>query len=65
MLGAIMIYGLLEQKDGFGELDHGLFALLAQHAGTALMAALLYATPGTCRRATFEAATRLLLEHEK
>jgi hypothetical protein len=64
ILGAIMIYGLLEQKDGFGELDHGLFALLAQHAGTALMAALLYATSER-RRATFEAATRLLLENEK
>ena len=63
ILGAIMIYGLLEQKDGFGELDHGLFALLAQHAGTALMAALLYTTSER-RRATFEAATRLLLDND-
>ncbi|MEZ4282414.1 MAG: GAF domain-containing protein [Myxococcota bacterium] len=63
ILGAIMIYGLLEQKDGFGELDHGLFALLAQHAGTALMAALLYTTSER-RRTTFEAATRLLLEND-
>ena len=63
ILGAILIYGLLEQKNGFGELDHGLFALLAQHAGTALMAALLYSTSER-RRASFEAATRLLLENE-
>lgn len=63
-LGAILIYKLLDQKDGFGELDHGLFALLAQHAGSALMAAQLYTTSEKTRQ-TFEAATRLILESVK
>ena len=62
LIGAILVYGLLEQKrDGFGEMDHGLFALLAQHAGTALLAAQLY-TASERRLHTFEAATRLLID---
>lgn len=62
IMGAILIFGLLEQKKGgFAELDHGLFALLAEHAGTALMAAQLYAASER-RRETFETATRFFLE---
>ena len=64
LLGAILVYGLLEHKsDGFGELDHGLFALLAQHAGTSLLAARLFPSSER-KRETFEAATRLMLEEQ-
>ncbi|MFQ5505214.1 MAG: GAF domain-containing protein [Planctomycetota bacterium] len=41
-VGAIAIYGLLQQKDGFSALDHELFAVLGGHAATALFAARLY-----------------------
>jgi nitrate/nitrite-specific signal transduction histidine kinase len=41
-IGAIVIYGLLQQKDGFSALDHELFAVLGGHAATALFAARLY-----------------------
>jgi len=41
-LGAIAIFGLLEQKQGFTALDHELFEVLAGHAATALLAARLY-----------------------
>ena len=40
--GAIAIYGLLQQKDGFTPLDHELFTLLGGHAATAIFAAQLY-----------------------
>ena len=41
-IGAIAIYRLLQQKDGFSALDHELFTVLGGHAATALFAARLY-----------------------
>jgi nitrate/nitrite-specific signal transduction histidine kinase len=41
-VGAIAIYSLLQQKDGFSPLDHELFTLLAGHAATAIFASQLY-----------------------
>jgi hypothetical protein len=41
-IGVIAIYGLLQQKKGFTELDHELFTVLGGHAATALFAARLY-----------------------
>jgi transcriptional regulator with GAF, ATPase, and Fis domain len=42
-VGAIVIYKLLQQKDGFTALDDELFTLLAAHAATAIFASRLYA----------------------
>jgi hypothetical protein len=41
-VGAIVIYRLLQQKDGFSTLDNELFTLLAGHAATAIFASRLY-----------------------
>ncbi len=41
-IGAISIYSLLSQKDGFSDLDHELFNMLGGHAATAIFAAKLY-----------------------
>ncbi len=41
-IGAIAIYSLLQQKDGFSALDHELFTVLGGHAATAVFAARLY-----------------------
>jgi GAF domain-containing protein len=41
-LGAIAIYRLLAQKQGFSPLDHEIFTLLAGHAATAIFAARLH-----------------------
>ena len=41
-IGAIAVYGLLAQKDGFSALDHELFNMLGGHAATAIFAARLY-----------------------
>ncbi len=41
-VGAIVIYRLLQQKDGFSALDNELFTLLAGHAATAIFASRLY-----------------------
>ena len=41
-VGAIVIYRLLEQKDGFSPLDNELFKLLAEHAATAVLSSRLY-----------------------
>ncbi len=41
-VGAIVIYKLLQQKDGFNALDDELFSLLAGHAATAIFASRLY-----------------------
>jgi hypothetical protein len=41
-MGAIAIFSLLQQKEGFSALDHELFNLLGGHAATALFAARLY-----------------------
>ena len=41
-IGAIAIFSLLQQKEGFTALDHELFNLLGAHAATALFAARLY-----------------------
>ena len=42
-IGAIVIYKLLQQQDGFTTLDNELFTLLAGHAATAIFASRLYA----------------------
>ncbi len=42
LMGLLVIFRLLEQKDGFEELDLELFELLASHAATALMSSQLY-----------------------
>jgi len=41
-IGAIAVYSLLQQKDGFSPLDHELFNMLGGHAATAIFAAKLY-----------------------
>ncbi len=41
-LGALVVYSLLQQKDGFTALDHELFNVLGGHAATAIFAARLY-----------------------
>ncbi len=41
-IGAIAVYSLLTQKDGFSALDHELFNMLGGHAATAIFAAKLY-----------------------
>ncbi len=41
-IGAIAVFGLLQQKDGFSPLDHELFNMLGGHAATAIFAARLY-----------------------
>ena len=41
-IGAIAVYSLLSQKDGFNALDHELFNMLGGHAATAIFAAKLY-----------------------
>jgi hypothetical protein len=43
LLGVIVIYSLLIQKDGFGELDYELFDLIGQHGITAIYGAKLFA----------------------
>jgi nitrate/nitrite-specific signal transduction histidine kinase len=42
LIGAIVIYSLLEQKQNFSPLDYELFNLLAGHAATAIFASKLY-----------------------
>ncbi len=41
-IGAIAIFGLLQQKEGFSALDQELFNVLAGHAATAIFAARLH-----------------------
>jgi nitrate/nitrite-specific signal transduction histidine kinase len=41
-IGAIVLYSVLQQKEGFSPLDHELFTLLAGHAATAIFASRLY-----------------------
>lgn len=41
-VGALAIYTLLQQKEGFSALDHELFSLLAGHAATAILASQLH-----------------------
>jgi hypothetical protein len=41
-IGAISIFSLLQQKEGFSALDHELFNVLGGHAATAIFAARLY-----------------------
>ena len=42
LIGAILIYRMLAQKETFSDVDRELFSLLAGHAATALFAARLY-----------------------
>jgi len=41
-VGAIVLYRLLQQKEGFSALDHELFTLLAGHAATAIFSSRLF-----------------------
>jgi nitrate/nitrite-specific signal transduction histidine kinase len=41
-IGAIAVFSLLQQKEGFSSLDHELFNVLGGHAATAIFAARLY-----------------------
>jgi nitrate/nitrite-specific signal transduction histidine kinase len=41
-IGAIAIFSLLQQKEGFSALDHELFNMLGGHAATAIFASRLY-----------------------
>jgi len=43
VIGVIVIYSLLEQKEHFVAVDYELFKMLGAHAATALMGALLFA----------------------
>ena len=45
-IGTIVIYKLLQQKNGFSALRNELFSLLAGHAATAIFASLLHAQSG-------------------
>ena len=60
-LGAIAVYRLLQQKDGFSTVDHEIFTLLAQHAATAIYSARLYAQ-STRRLNTIQGFIDLLAE---
>ncbi len=60
-IGAIAIYKLLTQKDGFAPIDHDIFALLAEGAATALFAANLHAESERKAR-TFRGFLDLLTE---
>jgi len=42
VIGVIVIYRLLQQKDSFSAVDYELFSLLAGHAATAIFSAKLY-----------------------
>jgi nitrate/nitrite-specific signal transduction histidine kinase len=42
VIGLIVIYRLLEQKDSFSAVDYELFSLLAAHAATAIFSSKLY-----------------------
>ncbi len=42
VIGVIVIYKLLEQKDAFADVDYELFTLLAGHAATAIFSSKLY-----------------------
>jgi len=42
VIGAVIIYKLLQQKESFTNVDYELFSLLAGHAATALFSAKLY-----------------------
>jgi transcriptional regulator with GAF, ATPase, and Fis domain len=42
VIGVIVLYKLLMQKEKFAELDYELFTLLAGHAATAIFASKLY-----------------------
>jgi len=58
LMGLLVIFELLQQKDGFEELDLELFELLASHAATALMSSQLY-TRTERKAATLEGLIRL------
>ena len=42
VIGLIVIYRLLQQKDAFSAVDYELFSLLAAHAATAIFSSKLY-----------------------
>ena len=42
LIGLIVIYRLLQQKDAFSAVDYELFSLLAAHAATAIFSSKLY-----------------------
>ncbi len=58
LMGLLVIFELLVQKDGFEDLDLELFELLASHAATALMSSQLY-TRTERKAATLEGLIQL------
>ena len=42
VIGLVVIYKLLQQKDSFSAVDYELFSLLAAHAATAIFSSKLY-----------------------
>ena len=61
VIGAIALHELLVQKESFTALDHELFALLAGHAATAILAAQLYGSSER-KRNTMQGLIELLTQ---
>ena len=62
VIGAVAVYGFLQQKTEIVPIDMELFKLLADHAGAVLESARLYCTTG--RDARTMTAYRSLLPRE-
>jgi len=63
-LGAIIIYELLVQKDGFAAIDYELFEMLGNHAASAIYASRIY-TLSERKRATLKGFLDLMKEGSK
>ena len=61
VIGAIAIFSLLTQKDGFSNMDYELFNLLAGHAATAIFSARLF-TQSERKLTTIQSFLELLKE---
>lgn len=64
VIGAIAIFSLLTQKEGFTNVDYELFNLLAGHAATAIFSARLY-TQSERKLTTIQSFLELLKEKPK
>lgn len=64
VIGAIAIYSLLTQTEGFTNVDYELFNLLAGHAATAIFSARLY-TQSERKLTTIQSFLKLLKEKPK
>ncbi|HYA27001.1 MAG TPA: GAF domain-containing protein [Thermodesulfovibrionales bacterium] len=64
VIGAISIFSLLTQKEGFTNVDYELFNLLAGHAATAIFSARLY-TQSERKLTTIQSFLELLKEKPK